>query len=183
MALLAELLSIPTASRYPALSLTPQRQKDKTFAALLRQVEALADEKPLLMIFEDAHWSDPTSRDLLHLTVEQVQHLPVLLLVTSSARTPIALDRSGARHGDDAKPSQPTRRVGFGETYQWRDKALPGEVIDEIVGRGDGVPLFVEELTKALLEALGQAEPQPNRPSTRRLAGRSGCRPHCTVRS
>ena len=154
VALLAELLSIPTASRYPALSLTPQRQKDKTFAALLRQVEALAHEKPLLMIFEDAHWSDPTSRDLLHLTVEQVQHLPVLLLVTS--RPELQLPWIGQAHVTVMMLSRLNQRDGSALVRRISgDKALPGEVIDEIVGRGDGVPLFVEELTKALLEGVG----------------------------
>ena len=154
MALLAELLSISTASRYPALSLTPQRQKDKTFAALLRQVEALAHEKPLLMIFEDAHWSDPTSRDLLHLTVEQVQHLPVLLLVTS--RPELQLPWIGQAHVTVMMLSRLNQRDGSALVRRISgDKALPGEVIDEIVGRGDGVPLFVEELTKALLEGVG----------------------------
>jgi class 3 adenylate cyclase/predicted ATPase len=154
VALLAELLSIPTASRYPALSLTPQRQKDKTFAALLRQVEALAHEKPLLMIFEDAHWSDPTSRDLLHLTVEQVQHLPVLLLVTS--RPDLQLPWIGQAHVMVMMLSRLNQRNGSALVRRISgDKALPGEVIDEIVGRGDGVPLFVEELTKALLEGVG----------------------------
>ena len=152
--LLAELLSIPTANRYPALSLTPQRQKEKTFGALLRQVEALARQKPVLMIFEDAHWSDPTSRDLLDLAVERVHHLPLLLLVTS--RPELQLPWIGQAHVTVMMLSRLNQRDGSALVRRISgDKALPGDVIDEIVGRGDGVPLFVEELTKALLEGVG----------------------------
>jgi predicted ATPase len=154
VALLAELLSIPTANLYPALSLTPQRQKEKTFAALLRQVEALAQQKPVLMIFEDAHWSDPTSRDLLDLTVERANHLPLLLLVTS--RPEVQLPWIGQSHVTMMMLSRLNQRDGSALVRRISGgKALPGEVIDEIVGHGDGVPLFVEELTKALLEGVG----------------------------
>src|SRR5262249_42200909 len=81
-ALLAELLSLPTEGRFPPLQLTPRRKKEKTFEALLRQLEALARHRPVLMLFEDVHWIDPSSRELLDLFVERVPHLPVLVLVT-----------------------------------------------------------------------------------------------------
>src|SRR5262249_50308467 len=123
--LLAELLSIPTANRYPALSLTPQRQKEKTFGALLRQVEALAGRKPVLMIFEDAHWSDPTSRDLLDLAVERVQHLPLLLLVTS--RPELQLPWIGQAHVTVMMLSRLNQRDGSALVRRITgDKALPG---------------------------------------------------------
>jgi class 3 adenylate cyclase len=80
--LLAELLSVPFDSLYPALELTPQRKKEKTFDALLRQLAGLAREQPVLMVFEDLHWADPSSRELLDLTVEQIERLPVLLIAT-----------------------------------------------------------------------------------------------------
>src|SRR5439155_13038882 len=80
--LLADLLSIPTTGRHPPLNLTPQRKREKTLEALLGQLVALARQQPLLIIFEDVHWIDPSSRDLLHLVVEQVTRLPVLLLIT-----------------------------------------------------------------------------------------------------
>ena len=157
MALLAELLSIPTNDRYPPLSLTPQRQKEKTFAALLRRVEGSACQKPVLMIFEDAHWSDPTSRDLLDLIVERVHRLPVLLLlifrpefqpswIGQAHVTVMMLSRLNQREG----ASLVERIIG--------DKQLPGDVMDEIVERADGVPLFVEELTKGLIEVAGASE-------------------------
>jgi class 3 adenylate cyclase len=82
MQLLAELLSVPLEARYTALELTPQRKKERTFEALLRQLAHLARRQPVLMIFEDLHWADPTSRELLDLTVEQIERLPVLLIAT-----------------------------------------------------------------------------------------------------
>src|SRR5215472_11470229 len=81
-ALLAELLSLPTEGRFPALQLTPQRNKEKTFEALLRQLETLARQRPVLMLFEDVHWMDPSTRELLDLIVERAPRLPVLLVVT-----------------------------------------------------------------------------------------------------
>jgi class 3 adenylate cyclase len=80
--LLAELLSLPTVGRFPPLLLSPQRKKEKTFEVLLRQLEARGRQRPLLMLFEDVHWIDPSSRELLDLIVERVARLPVLLLVT-----------------------------------------------------------------------------------------------------
>ena len=80
--LLAELLSLPFDNRYPALDFTPQRKKEETFDALLRQFAGLARRQPVLMIFEDLHWADPTSRELLGLWVEHVARMPVLLLAT-----------------------------------------------------------------------------------------------------
>jgi AAA ATPase domain/Adenylate and Guanylate cyclase catalytic domain len=82
VALLAELLSLPAASRYLLPPSTPQRRREKTFEALLRQLEALARRKPVFMVFEDLHWIDPSSHELLDRTIERVSHLPVLLLAT-----------------------------------------------------------------------------------------------------
>ena len=80
--LLADLLSIPTGDRYPPLDLTPQKRKEKTLQALLAQVEGLAARQPVLMVFEDVHWSDPTTRELLDLLIDRVPTLPVLLIIT-----------------------------------------------------------------------------------------------------
>ena len=80
--LFAALLSIPSTERYPALNLTPQAQKAKTFEALLAQLEGLAASQPVLMVFEDAHWSDPTSAELFGQVIERLAHLPVLLVIT-----------------------------------------------------------------------------------------------------
>jgi hypothetical protein len=80
--LLAELLSLPAASRYPLPPSTLQRRREKTFEALLRQLEALAKQKPVLMVFEDLHWIDPSSRELLDRTIQLIASLPVLLVAT-----------------------------------------------------------------------------------------------------
>jgi hypothetical protein len=81
-ALIADLLSLPAASRYPPLDLTPQQRKNKTLQALVRRIQALADAQPVLIVFEDAHWSDPSSREFLDLAIERIQSLPALLVVT-----------------------------------------------------------------------------------------------------
>jgi len=150
-ALLAELLSIPTDC-YPALDFAPERKKKETFSALLRQIGILAQQQPVLMLFEDLHWIDPSSRELLDLVVEFVPRSALLLLVTFRTEyTPpwigqphvTALTLSRLDHDEGASLVQ--RIVG--------NRLLPDEMIAEIVERTDGVPLFVEELTKAVLEA------------------------------
>src|SRR5499427_8985047 len=87
VALLADLLSLPVSERHPLPNLSPQRKKERTLGALIRQLEGLACQQPVVMVFEDAHWIDPTSRELLDLTVERARSLPVLLIVTRSARS------------------------------------------------------------------------------------------------
>jgi class 3 adenylate cyclase len=82
VAFIADLLSLPASGRHALPNLSPQRKKERTLEALIRQLESLARKQPLLMVFEDAHWVDPTSRELLDLTVERVRNLPVLLIVT-----------------------------------------------------------------------------------------------------
>jgi predicted ATPase len=153
LSLIAEMLSLSGGERFPPLDLSPQRKKERTLAALLRQLQALARRQPVLMIFEDLHWIDPTSREVLDLTVEKITELPVLLVATyrpefqppwvgQSQVTVIALNRLGRSEG----ASLVHRLAG-------NLGALPPDVVDEIVERTDGVPLFVEELTKAVVEA------------------------------
>jgi class 3 adenylate cyclase len=153
LSLIAEMLSLSGGERFPPLDLSPQRKKERTLAALLRQLQALARRQPVLMIFEDLHWIDPTSRELLDLTVERIAALPVLLVVTyrpefqplwvgGSQVTVIALNRLGRNEG--------ARLV---HRLAGNLGALSPDVVDEIVERTDGVPLFVEELTKAVVEA------------------------------
>jgi class 3 adenylate cyclase/predicted ATPase len=153
LSLIAEMLSLSGGERFPPLDLSAQRKKERTLAALLRQLQVLAQRQPVLMIFEDLHWIDPTSRELLDLTVERTATLPVLLLVTyrpefqppwvgQSQVTVIALNRLGRNEGAKLVHGL-AGNVG----------ALPPEIVDEIVERTDGVPLFVEELTKAVVEA------------------------------
>jgi predicted ATPase len=82
VAVLADLLSLPALERHPLPNLSPQRKKERTLEALIRRLEGLARRQPVVMVFEDAHWIDLTSRELLDLTVERVRSLPVLLIMT-----------------------------------------------------------------------------------------------------
>jgi class 3 adenylate cyclase/predicted ATPase len=152
VALLADLLSLPGSERHPLPNLSPQRKKDRTLEALIRQLEGLARRRPVVVVFEDVHWMDPTSRELLDLTADRVRGLPVLVIVTFRPEfqppwigqpqvTMLELNRLD-RHDQTALAEQ----IAGG-------KELPGEVVDQIVERTDGVPLFVEELTKSVLES------------------------------
>jgi len=150
--LLADLLSLPASERYPLPGLSPQRKKERTLEALIRQLEGLARRQPVLMVFEDAHWIDPTSRELLDLTVERVRSLPVLLIVTF--RPEFQMPWAGQPQVTMLALNRLDRRDRTALVEQIAGgKALPAEVIDQIAERTDGVPLFVEELTKSVLES------------------------------
>jgi class 3 adenylate cyclase/predicted ATPase len=151
IAILADLLSLPASERHPLPNLGPQRKKERTLEALIRQLEGLARRQPVVMVFEDAHWADPTSRELLDLYVGRVRSLPVLLIVTFRPEFPppwtgqpqvtmLTLNRLDRRD----------RTVLVEQIAGGR--GLPEDVIGQIVDRSDGVPLFVEELTKSVLE-------------------------------
>ena len=156
LALLAELLSIPTGDQYPPLGLTPHQKKEKTLEALLRQIELRAREQPVLMVYEDAHWSDPTSCELLDLIVPRVAHLPVLLLITF--RPEFQPPWSGAAHVTTMMLNRLDRRESSALVQRIvTNSVLPDEVVAEILERTDGVPLFIEELTKTMLEGAGDA--------------------------
>lgn len=149
--LLAALLSLPT-ERYPSLNLSPQRQKEKTLEALTGQLEALAHRRPVLMMFEDLHWVDPTSRELLDALVPKLRGLRVLLVTTH--RPEYAAPWAGQR----GVTSVTLSRLERGNVAQLvgevtGGRALPPEVLEEILSHTDGVPLFVEELTKSVLES------------------------------
>jgi class 3 adenylate cyclase/predicted ATPase len=155
LALLAELLSLPNAAA--DLALSPQRKREKLFEALLHQLEAVARSRTVLMVFEDAHWIDPTSRELLDLTVDRLRHLPVLLVVTFRPEfqhgwggqahvTTLALNRLGGRD---------VMALVLGLAG---NAPLGSDIVEEIAERTDGVPLFIEELTKAVLESAAQGD-------------------------
>jgi predicted ATPase len=132
--------------------LSPQKQKDKTLEALADQVEALARREPVLMVFEDAHWIDPTSQESLDVLVPRLQALPILLVITY--RTEYAPHWTEQAHITTLGLSRLGRRLGAELVARLtRGKALPQEVLDQIVAHTDGVPLFVEELTKSVLES------------------------------
>jgi predicted ATPase len=150
--LLADLLNLPSEGGQAVAAIEPQRKRELTFAALLQRLNRLSHQEPIFMLFEDAHWIDPTSHDLLGRIVEQVSCVRLLLVVTarpefrppwSSAphATVLALNRLGAHEG------QALAAFVAGGTR------LPDEIVTQIVDRTDGVPLFVEELTKTVLES------------------------------
>ncbi len=152
-ALFAEMLSLANDGRYPALDLAPEERRQRTQEVLTAQLAGLTRQRPVLMIVEDAHWVDPTSLEVFGRTVDQIKTLPVLLIVTfrpefnapwagRSHVTSLALNRLGEREA----AAIIARIVG--------NKELPADVTAEIVERTDGIPLFVEEMTKAVLEAL-----------------------------
>src|SRR6266404_6127744 len=150
--LFAALLAIPFGERYPPLSLSPTQHRRRTLAALLDQFEGLARRQPILLSFEDAQWADATSLELLDLTVERVRRLPVLALFTFRpefeppwAGLPNVGTLTLGRLDRDDVENMVARVTG------WR--VLPAEVMKQIVAKTDGNPLFVEELTKAVLEA------------------------------
>ncbi len=149
---IAERMSVPTGDKYPLPDLTPQRRKERTLEALLAQLTRLAAQQPVLMLFEDAHWSDPTSLELLTLTVARASTLPLLLLVT--ARPEFTPPWPAEAH----VTTLPLARLGRGDGAALVErsaggKALPAEILEQILARTDGVPLFVEELTKTIIES------------------------------
>jgi len=152
VALLADLLCLPCSERCPLPNLTPQRKKEWTLWALIRQLEGLSRHQPVVMVFEDAHWIDPTSRELLDLTIERISILPVLLIVTF--RSEFEPPWTGQPQVTVLAPNRLDRRDRTALVEQIAgSKALPSEVIAQIADRTDGVPLFIEELTKSILES------------------------------
>ena len=156
-ALIAEMLSLPNDGRYPALELAPQERRQRTLEALISQLEALTRRNPVLMIFEDAHWIDPTSLEVLGRAVNRIATIRVLLIVTFRPEfdppwigqphvTALTINRLAQREVADMID----RVVG--------NKLLPASTRQDIVERTDGIPLFVEEITKAVLEAEGESE-------------------------
>jgi class 3 adenylate cyclase/tetratricopeptide (TPR) repeat protein len=155
--LLADLLSIPTDGRYAPVNWSPQRKKEKTFEALLHQLETLSRERPVLAVYEDVHWIDPSSRELLDMTVECVASFPVLLLITF--RSELLPPWVGQAHVTMLSLSRLGRREGAALVERVAGtNALSAVITAEIVERADGVPLFVEELTKAVVEGGGRDE-------------------------
>jgi class 3 adenylate cyclase/predicted ATPase len=158
-ALLADMLSLPNDGRYPTLELDPQQRRQKTLEALTAQLEAVAQTKPVLMILEDVHWIDPTSLEAVGRTVDRLRTLTVSLIVTYRPEfeppwigrpyvTALTLNRLGERE----ITAIIDRVTGT--------KALPESIRQDLIERTDGVPLFVEEMTKAVLEAESEGEAQ-----------------------
>jgi class 3 adenylate cyclase/tetratricopeptide (TPR) repeat protein len=153
--LFAELLSLPLCSRYAPINYSPQRKKEKTLDAVIRHLTGAAERQPVFLIFEDIHWIDPTSRELLDSAVQRIEQLPIFLIATlrPEFRSPWAgqsqvttLTLAPLAQNDSAKL---VRQIERGTM------PLPDDLVQEIVARSDGVPLFLEEVTRAVLEAAG----------------------------
>ena len=150
--LIAALLSIPTGERYPPLALSPVQQRRQTFAALLDQVEGLARQQPVLVVCEDMHWADATTLELFDLTVDRIRGLPIFVLMTSRPEfdPPWAGLANVSLLRLDRLDRQDTRALVEQVTV---GRPLPREMMTQIIDRTDGIPLFVEELTKMVLES------------------------------
>jgi class 3 adenylate cyclase/energy-coupling factor transporter ATP-binding protein EcfA2 len=151
VSLVADLVSVPNAAEELPETLTPRQRKDMTFAAILAHVTALAQRNPLLAVVEDIHWADPTTGELLEAQIDTIEALPILLIVTArpevrpawASRPHVTIQMLGGLHHRQAV-SIVNEVVG--------DASLPVEVVERIISHADGVPLFIEELTKTVLE-------------------------------
>jgi predicted ATPase len=156
-ALIAEMLSLANDGRYPTLELPPHQQRQKTLEALAAQLEGLSQSKPVLMIFEDVHWIDPTSLEVLGQTVDRLKMLGVLLIITYRPEfeppwigRPYVAVLSLSRLGDRETAAIIDSLAG--------NTPLPESIRQDIAERTDGVPLFIEEMTRAVLEAESESE-------------------------
>jgi class 3 adenylate cyclase len=151
IALIADLLSIRGPTIASTDHLTPQQRKERTLAALVGQLAALASKAPVLMVIEDVHWIDPTFRELLDLIIDRVPELAVLCLITF--RPEFTLPWLGRSYVSLAALSRLGREFGATMASRIAGKPMPAELLDQIVTHADGVPLFVEELTKSVIES------------------------------
>ena len=155
--LFADMLSLPSDGRYPALDFAPEQRRQRTLQALLSQMEALARQNPVLMILEDAHWSDPTSLETFGRVIDRITSLRVLLLVTF--RPEFAPPWIGQPHVTALTLNRlPKRDIDAMIDRVVGNKRLPASLRQDILERADGIPLFVEEMTKAVLEAESEGE-------------------------
>ena len=167
VAVLAELISIPGAAEELSGTLTPRHQKEMTFNAILGHMRTFARKNPVLSVVEDIHWADPTTGELLERQVDAIESMPMLLIVTTrpevrpswASRPYVTTQMLGGLHHRQAV-SIVTEVVG--------DESLPAEVVERIISHADGVPLFIEELTKTVLEKgqqrIQSAERSPAEP-------------------
>lgn len=165
VALIAELLLLPTGG-HANVERNPRRWKEEVFEALQRQFISLAQSKPVLMIFEDLHWIDPTTQELLDLFIRRIDRLPVLLVATF--RPEFTVPWAGEPHITVLNLNRLSRADSETLVRQLaaNTASLPSELIGEIVERGDGVPLFLEEVTKTVVDAeppqqSGSTAPRP----------------------
>jgi class 3 adenylate cyclase/tetratricopeptide (TPR) repeat protein len=162
-AIFADLLALPGDGRYPKLDLAPQERRRRTIDAITHRLEMLARQQPVLAIFEDLHWIDPTSLDVLTRIIDRIRTLAVLLIVTF--RPEFEPPWAGQPHVTLLALNRLPARICRAMLEQIAgNEQLPSDVVEEIIARTDGVPLFVEELTKAVVEA-GTSEAARNQVS------------------
>lgn len=150
--LLAALLSIPVDDRYPPLELSPTRRRVRTIETLVAVIEAIASRRPTMFVAEDLHWADPSTLEVLDLLVARARRLPLLGLFTARP------EFEPAWPDDEATPLVEVSRLDHAEVeavvrHVAHGKPVPGDVIREIIQRCDGVPLFIEEVARAVIEA------------------------------
>jgi len=181
-ALFAEMLSLPNDGRYPALELTPQQRRQRTLDALVSQVTAFTRQKPVLMIFEDAQWTDPTTLELFSRVVDRIKRLRVLLLMTF--RPEFKPPWIGLPHVTSCTINRlAAREVSIIIDHIAGSEAPLASIRQDIIERTDGIPLFVEEMTKAVVEAGNEraakhtaaAGPLPGLAVPASLHGGQGC--------
>ena len=132
--------------------MTPQKHKDETLRTLVDTTEAAARRQPSVMLFEDAHWADPTTLEVLDLLIDRVRTVPLLVVLTHRPEFPSRWSQHG--HVGALNLSKLTRTQSAAMVSRLAGgKALPAELLEQILSRTDGVPLFVEELTKSILES------------------------------
>jgi TOMM system kinase/cyclase fusion protein len=150
--LLAALLSLPLPADYTPLTISPEQQKQKTLHALLTILLRIAAQQPVLFVMEDLHWVDPTTLELLSLLVDQGPTARLLVLLTF--RPDFSPPWTGRSHLTQVTlPRLPRRQAAEMAARVAHGRALPAEVVEQVVAKTDGVPLFVEELTKMVLES------------------------------
>ncbi len=160
--LLAQLLSIPFEDRYPRPTMSPPQRRRKTLGALLDRIESFAQFVPALVVFEDSQWADASSLELLDLMAERIRSLPALLLITS--RPGFEPTWGGLGHVREVnldRMAESDARVFIQNVS--REQGLPIAVIDQIIAKADGIPLFLEEMTQAVLESKSAAELEGSR--------------------
>jgi TOMM system kinase/cyclase fusion protein len=150
--LYASLLSIPLTADYASLPMSPEQQKQKTLQALLTTLLRIAAQQPVLFVMEDLHWVDPSTLEFLSLLVDQGPTAPILALLTF--RPDFSPPWTARSHLTQVTlPRLPRRQAAEMAGRVAHSKTLPVEVMEQVVARTDGVPLFVEELTKMVLES------------------------------
>jgi hypothetical protein len=149
---IAAMLSIPCEDRYGAIAMTPQKFKDETLRALVDTTEAIARRQPTVELFEDTHWADPTTLEVIDLLIHRVRNIPLLVVLTH--RPEFAPRWSHYGHVAALTLTKLTRPQTAAMVSRLAGgKALPADLLDQILGKTDGVPLFVEELTRSILES------------------------------